>query len=401
MAEPVNQTMYDEDGMNILDYCRVIWKYRYYIGALCLASILSSFVYSLLVPKLYQAQATILAPKEIGIGGGKNFNIRGGTAEAILGAIGYKGVSSSPTRDSFMALLKSRTMREEVIARFKKTWGPSVQSRIGNIHFPRSKDGTIIISAEALGPQLAAEVANYYFENLTLMLARRAKNTASLQREYYLRHLDQARADLKRSQDALIKFQEENRYIALAPAIKSAIGAQAVQAGSVMTLEMERNLKQMYLTDQHPEMIALNRRIFETKRLVSHNLYGEAQPLPPEKRGSPPRKEYFVAATKMTPLQFEMVKVFRDLKFWESIESGIHQNLKSLIYNIQNPPVIYIDWLDRAIPPARPFKPAVGYNVAAAGIGSLVVGILLALFLEYIERIKSMEKLRQRTANSQ
>ena len=405
MAEQENQRMYDNDELNLLDYCRVIWKRRGLIAALCIGSVLISAVYSLWMPKMYRATVTIMPPKQIGVGVGSRLSVSGGggTGGGLLGSTGLLSSFfsvSNPTEDYYKALLTSRVMREEVLEHFKKKLGPRVDSIIGKMSLPKAKKAaTISLTVEVGDPKLAAEVANYYFENLASMLARRAKTKAELERQYYLRHLDQARQDLKGAQDLLIDFQEEHR-IMLDPATRRAIAAQAVNAGSVMALEMERNIKRMYLTDQHPEMIALNRRIYESKKLVSHQLYGDPQPLPPESPGAPPRQEFFVAKTKMTPLQFKLMDVYRELTFRQAVENSIHQNIESLKYGIDNPASIYIDWLDRAIPPGGPFRPITSYNIAAAGVGSLIIGILLALFLEYIERIRVLEQRRQQTVNS-
>jgi len=391
------------DEVNLLDYCRVVWKRRGLITALCIGSILISAAYTFWVPKVYRAMATILSPVEIGLGSLMSLSTEGAGGRErganLLGSLVSGGILSvkpqTPTRDTYIAILRSRTIREEVIEYFKKSWGSSVDSLIQETEVTSSKGEMISVTVVAQDPKLSAEVANYYFESLSSLLARRAKATAMVQKGYYDRQFDRTRQELKKAQDSLIKFQEKNRYIVLDSATKNAIAIGAIQAGSVMALEMERNLMRRYLTDQHPQMIALNQRIYESKKLVSHRLYGEPQVLPPETPGAPPRKEFFVASTKMTPLQFKLMKVYRDLQFRQSIENSIHQNIESLKQTIENPPAVFIDWLDRAIPPGGPFKPDIRYNVAAAGIGSLIFGIFLALFLEYIERIRTLEQRRQ------
>jgi len=403
------------DEKNLLDYCRAVWKRRGLITTLCIASILISTVYSLSRPKAYKATAKILSPLEIGVGIGSKMSLlsmgggqgRGrGRGASLLDSMTSSGgllsiLTPSPTRDTYIALLRSRTMKEGVIEHFKKIRGPLVGSLIENTEIASSKEGIIIVGVESRDAGLSAEVANFYFKNLVSLLYRRAKATATVQKEYYDRQLDRTKQELKKAQDSLISFQEKNRYIALDPATRSAIAVGAMQAGSVMALEMERNLKRSYLTEEHPEMIALNRRIYESKKLVAHQLYGEPQSLPPETPGAPSRKEFFVARAKLTPLQFKLMEVYRDLAFRQSVENSIHQSLESLKHTIENPPAVFIDWLDHAIPPRGPFRPSIGYNVAAAGVGSLVVGILLAFFLEYIEQIRALEQRRQQKVNSQ
>ncbi|MCH7914123.1 MAG: hypothetical protein IH856_13970, partial [Deltaproteobacteria bacterium] len=272
------------DELNLLDYCRVVWKRRGLIAALCIGSILISAVYSLWTPKIYRATAKILPPMEIGVGIGSQVSISlggqgGGSKGSLLDSLGSFGGGlslspSTPTRDIYLALLKSRTMRQEVISHFKKKWSPSVNSLIMETDISSSKKGIISVTVEAQDPGLSAEVANFYFENLSGLMAKRMKATATIKRDYYERQLNRTKLELKKAQDDLIRFQEKNRYIGLDPATKSAIAMGAINAGSVMALEMELNLQRKYITDQHPQMIALKQRIYEAKRLVSHQLYG-------------------------------------------------------------------------------------------------------------------------------
>jgi capsular polysaccharide biosynthesis protein len=402
MDEQGAQRLPDENATSLLDYWRVIWARRNLIGAICAISMLVSFVYSLFLPKIYRTTASILPPTEIGIGGGSQISLNlggGGVGGFSIGLPESKGLfsltPSTPTRDTFVAILKSRSMREEVIGHFSKGWGPSVGSLIGAVDITNTKEGVMLVVAESRHPKLAAEVANFYFNNLSQTLARRGKISMKVQLDYYEGKLDQARRDLKEAQDSLVEFQERYRYIGLDPATKGAIATGAAEAGGVMALEMERAIKRSYLTDSHPEMIAMDRRIYEAKRLISHQLYGEAQPLPPESPGAPPRKEFFVASAKLTPLQFKLADVYRNLKFREALWSHIITNIEALKYTSDNPTSIHIDWLDPAVPPRKPFSPNIGYNVGAAGIGALVIGIFIAFFLEYLERQKASERLQR------
>lgn len=390
-----------EEKVTLIDYCRVVWKYRRLIGTLCMASLLVSLVYSLTRPKIYVATAAILAPLEVGFGQGGQLSISFGGEGARTGGGGFADSSglfsfagSSPNKDTYVALLKSRTMKNEVIERFKKTWGANAESQIGEVKVNALDKAVMSVSVESQDPKLASEVANFYFEHLSALLARRAKRTANLQLAYYEKQLERTTKDLKEAQSALIEFQEKNRSVGLDAGTRGAIASGAAEAGGVMAMEMERTLKRMYLTDQHPEMIALDRRIYESKKLLSHQLYGEPQPLPPESPGSPPRMEYFVATANMTPLQFRFAEVYRNLKFRDTIANYIIQNIESLKYSSENPSAIYVDWLDPAIPPGAPFKPNTFNNVAAAAVAGLVIGIFVSFLLEYLERQGVLGKLK-------
>jgi len=211
MAEQGNQNIYDEDGMNILDYCRVICRRKNLIIPLCFSSVLISLMYSLWLPKQYQSTAKILAPVEVGIGVGSQpaVSMAGqgrGRADALLGALGVSIPSRNPTGNYYKALLMSRTMRTRVLEHIKTKWGPRFISLVGEASLSDfEKESTISLTVEAEDPELAAEVANYYFETLASMLAHRAEDRANLHKQYYQRHLDKARQNLKEAQARLIR----------------------------------------------------------------------------------------------------------------------------------------------------------------------------------------------------
>jgi uncharacterized protein involved in exopolysaccharide biosynthesis len=283
-------------------------------------------------------------------------------------------------------------MREEVMAHFKQSWGPSVESRIGGVTSDIGKDSILRVTAESQDPKLSAELANFYLKHLETMLARKSKRIRDLSTQFYRSRLEPASQELEEAQKALIAFQEKHRILGLSPADKAAIAASAGSATSVVAMEMQRTLKGMYLTDRHPEMVALDKQIYEAKRLMSHGLYGEPQDLPPESPKSPPRKEFFVAAAKMTPLQFRAADVLRTLQIRQGVYQMIATNVETAKYTEDAPPP-QVEVIDSAIPPGGPSKPNLYSYLRAAGIASLVVGIFLALFLEYFERLKASGRL--------
>ena len=105
---------YDDDEVNLLDYLRVLKKRGRMILGLCAVSVATAFVYSYFVlPKIYESTASILPPADSKGGGGLS------TLLATSGAAQVLGVPlPSSNKDIFVAMLKSRTMADEVIRQF-------------------------------------------------------------------------------------------------------------------------------------------------------------------------------------------------------------------------------------------------------------------------------------------
>ena len=53
----------EEDQINPLIYARVTWRYRWLIFGLCTAAVTATFLYTIRQPKIFEAQATFIAPR--------------------------------------------------------------------------------------------------------------------------------------------------------------------------------------------------------------------------------------------------------------------------------------------------------------------------------------------------
>src|SRR5881296_58725 len=119
MDATTQQTQSPDDEVNLLDYCRVIWKRRRLIGWLFAASVLTAMVVSLLMPKIYESTASLLPSLDSKDGAGLGALLAasgaGGAAQSL--GISLPGAPATPT-DIFVAMLKSRIMADAVITRF-------------------------------------------------------------------------------------------------------------------------------------------------------------------------------------------------------------------------------------------------------------------------------------------
>lgn len=206
---------YDDDEINLLDYWRVIWKYKWLIGGLCAVSVSAALIFSLLSPKIYESKVTIITPRE---GGGSNLL-------SALGAVGLGqqiasiGIPSlTPNRDVFVSILKSRTIAQSLVEQFKlKDYykaghlEDAIKSLQGATNVSISKEGVISVIVEDTDPKVAADVANTYADHLDRLVTRFGTGTASNQRRFISEQLVKAQKELKTAEETLKEFQERNR----------------------------------------------------------------------------------------------------------------------------------------------------------------------------------------------
>jgi len=385
-----------ETSLTLRDYAVAAWRARWPILALVIIAAGAAWGIGETRPKVYRATAVILAPKE------NNPQSAMGSLGALLGGGGreggglsFPGISiglppQSSNLDVFSALLRSRTMREEVMEGLSKAWGPAVPSMIVSVDTLTARDRTTLsLTVEATNPRLAAEVANAYFEYLDRRLQQQADRDARRQEVFYRAQLERAAKEVDIAEDALIKFQAENRMPPVEATSKSSAESGGSLRGSIMALELHREVMRMRYTEQHPQMREMDKQIAEMKKQYSKNLFGSAMELPPEGPNTKGmRKELFVSAEKMTPTQFAYLKLLRNVKMQEAFYTGALQGLEQMRYATEHRPQ-GTDPLDPALAPGNHVRPNVRVIVLAAAVAALVVGVLLALVDEYVRLVRA------------
>lgn len=180
--------------INLLEYWSVLWKRKFFIIGLVLITIIITMIIGLLTPKIYRSETVIIstATESGGLG-------------AALSAIPFAGALAGASglqtpADKIMVILKSRTVAEAVIKKFdlmkvffedqwdrtKGAWknpddpplmSDSIKKLTNEItSFNKSKEGAITITVEWQDPVLAADIANYYINVLSVFLNEKSIN---------------------------------------------------------------------------------------------------------------------------------------------------------------------------------------------------------------------------------
>jgi len=387
--------------MELLDYWRIVWRAKIGILAIALIAGVVGLVYGRMQPKVYTTTATILSPKDTAgpsLSGSLGALLGGGGRDGgglNLGAIVGGVPSTSPNMDMFIALLKSRSLRQEVVEEAKKTFGPDVGGKIMTVTPNTREKGVISLMVEATDPQVAAGIANLYFMQLDRMTERYSEQGTQRQKAFYAEQLQRAAKEVAAAEEALLRFQSENHIVPTDAAKGTAADPASLLRKDIQGLETQREVMKMKLTDEHPYMRDLVKQIAELKKQYAKNLFGSPMDLPSDVAGGRARKEFFVSTDKMTPVQFANMKLIRNLKIQEAFYTGALQGLEQIKYaDATN--TARVEFLDPALVPGGPIRPNVrGIVQAAAGAGFLV-GVLGAFALEYMKRLQHENRKARR-----
>ncbi len=391
--DPETRVERDEDEVNLLDYVRVIRKHWRTEVGLVLAACLVAGIVSLVLPKEYEATASVLPPPEP----------KGGRAlEALIGQTGagsFLGglVSGSDTKDIFVGILKSRTMQDDIIKKFdlvrvyalenSKAPLQDARRKLGNMtNIKVSREGVISVTASAYGPKLAADIANFYVENLDRLNTTINITDAGRTRLFLEGRAADAQNALRDAENRLKEYQSRSKAVVMEGQAKAAIESAAKLEGEILAAEVQLKTLETFATQRNPDVIRLKEGIEEMRRQLKRMEYGRTTGNPrPEPGGA--AGDFSVALGSIPTTGVELARLIREAKIQETIFTLLTQQLEQAkIGEAKDMPTVRI--LDRAVVPEWKSRPKVLQNVILAGVSSLFLAIFLAFFLEYVENAR-------------
>jgi len=303
--------------------------------------------------------------------------VLGGLGGAVGGALGVRNPN-----DLYMGMLKSRTVADNLIARFDltKVYQQELPSNTRNTlqgytSISAGRDGIITIEVEDKDPKRAADLANAYVEELMKLTKVLAVTEASQRRLFFERQLVQAKDNLTATEIAarqglqkggLAQVDAQGRsMIALTARLRAEISAKEVQLGAMRTFAAEGN-PELQRTQQ--ELEALKR---ELARIEG------SSPLAAVGRGD---------ISGNTGL--DNLGRLRDVKYYEFLYELLAKQYElAKIDEAKDATVIQV--LDKAIEPDRKSKPRRTQIVLLSALAALIASTLWAFIREAATRAKT------------
>ena len=374
-----------DDELSLLDMAYMVWRRWRLVVAVCAVAAIVTFAVSKLMPKFYESTATVVAPKE----GSGNSLLSGLAAYGLIQQVPGLSIptlpSFTPNRDLLVGVLKSRTIGQAIVdkfelrARYRARYLDDAITDLKNATtISVSREGVISVKVEDRDPTLAAAMANHYVELLDQFVGQYGTGEAGRQKTFLTGQLARARVDLDSAEQALRRFQEQNRAIVLQEQTKGAIEAAARLKGEIIAAQVQLQVMRNFATDANPEIIAIRRRIEEMNRQLAQMQYGEA---PARQADGRDRGDFTVPFARVPGVGLELVRMTRDVKIQEVLVTLLTQQLEQArIAEARDTPVVQS--LDRAMPAERHSRPRAVLNAGLAGVAALVVSVSAAIVLE-------------------
>ncbi|HHY46388.1 MAG TPA: hypothetical protein GX506_03715 [Firmicutes bacterium] len=448
----------DQDEVDLLQYLKVLYKWKWAILVLLVSSSLTAFIVSSRITPVYQASASAMVKADVASAG----------FPFLEGAPGL----ANNAAQNYVELLKSRTMLELAISRLG--WDVPVESE----EFQKLREGisvqlvsgtnTLRVSADSTDPVKAALLANTMIDVLIEQSQRSNQESFRSAREFIEKQLKISEGQLKRAEQALLDYKTSQRVVAPTEETKAQIekivsletalaetqvaleeavanrdqiqkalrsqdptlmtsetivGNPLVEQYKARLADLEASLagaREKY-TDKHPYVLSLNAEIREIKdrlsqevervvsaqtkalnpihqELVSQLIKAQAQIMGMEAKREALRAliaESEAAFAAIPEKELNLTRLMREQRVAEEIYVMLLTKYEETKIT-EAMKLADIQPLDRAIVPRDPIKPRKLLNVAIAAFLGLFVGIGLAFIMEFMDiSFKSQDEVER------
>ena len=336
--------------------CRKAFLAKFTIGAALLAALISLFQ-----PNIYTATAKVLPPQQ-----------SESSANALLGQLGVTrlDLGLKDPKDVWVALLNSRTIAWAMINRFdlrklykEKRMVDAENDLRRNTEIVAGKDGLISVAVDDPDPERAAKMANAYVEELQNMNRNLAVTEAGQRRKFFEGQLEEARAQLRQAEDALVTTQEKTGVIDLGAQSRGIIEMVARVRAQITAKEVQIRGMRAFATEQNPELVRNETELAALRAQLATMEKSTAT-------GS--EGSLFVPTNKVARSYIEYVRRFRDAKYYESLVEYMYKSYISAKIDESKSSIIEV--VDPAVPPERKSKPRRAVIVVLA----LLVGFMIS-----------------------
>ena len=245
----------------ISDYVYILFKWRKFLIINLLLVVIIFTVVAFLIPKVYQASATVMIPpsEEMNLGGLGNL-LGGKSSLAALGARAF-GVSNT-SEDVLLGIINSRYALTNAINKFHlmkyyeitdNNMDKALKAFRGDISFESNQYGMINFSVINKDPETSAEITNYLVSlvdslNIKYNIERARENRVFIEKRY-----NENVGDLKKAEDSLYRFQKKYGIVAVPEQLEVSVKAAAEIEAELNQKEIQAFFMKQQYGDTSPQ----------------------------------------------------------------------------------------------------------------------------------------------------
>lgn len=375
--------MTDTGTSNLWLFFDMMARRRGLVFAIVLLITIGAVIVSLVLPSWYSSEVLLLPPKDLGSSVPAGLSQMADIVSMTEGLTLPMMVTPS---DVYARILTSRTLSERIIDRFDLAARYETESHIdtylalkSHTSFEVTDEGLLSVAVEDREPQMAADIANAYIEELNKLNARMVVNRAKQNREFIGERLKQVSSELAEARDSLENFQTTHKAIDFGEQTKLAIEQATQLKITLAQLDLEIEMGEEYLNADNPDLIEKKRR----RSIVREQLRALED-------GSGDSSFFSVPVSAIPNLRGRYENLYTRVRVNERLYNILlEQNEQARIAEQESTPTISV--LDSARVAEIRSRPQRTRIVLGAFIVSLLLAVGLAAVVDYSARLRESQ----------
>ena len=348
-----------------------IWKKRKFIIWNTSGFIVLSIVISLILPKWYASQASIISS------GSGTSNFLSMLSGIPMGDFGLAGLNEDIS--SYIAILESRSVRETIVKKFdlikryeSKDIEFAMETLSEYIELKVSEEGSLVITVLDKDPIVARDIANELILQLDEVNRRISSEKGYFNREFLEGRLLQNREDLEIAENRLKQFQQTYGLIDVPSQVTAAIETYAQIYAKKIEIDLQFEIANFTYTSDDPKVLQiLNMKNGLNRLLDEMTTQGDS-------------KNVLIAFKDLPDLGLKYARLYREVELQSKImEFLLPQYEQARMEETKNIPSLQV--IDMPYIAINKTKPQRSLIVIATAFMASLLSILFVLF-EYRTR---------------
>lgn len=383
------EKMKDKEKLDFWIFLETFFKWWRVIVFNVLVITLLTVVISLVLPKKWEATTVILPPSL----SSTSLNVEDIGSTYALSSMALSALPGiiSPS-DIVAGVLQSETIKKKIIDRFNLM--KSFKTKRLDTAFKKvdkmtsisvTKEQMIKIKVTTSKPQLSANIANAYVEEIDRFNKDALMTTGKQFRVFLEKRLKEAEEELKTAAESLKIFQEKNKVFSLEVEIKKSIELLGSLQGQIIAKKVQLNALKSYSHKGNPGIVKLEKDVSALEKQLKELEYGK------EVKEKKKRKDFGVGFSiplnEVPEIGLKLTRLEMNIEVKKTVYALLaEQYEKARILESKDTPTITV--LDKARAPEIRSFPKRKRLISIAFILSVFYGFGIAVVCEVLERIK-------------
>jgi tyrosine-protein kinase Etk/Wzc len=376
--------------MNFLDQCLALMRWKKLILLHTVGFAVASVVVALLLPKWYRSTTSIFPPEDDVLSAGSLSSLA--SVAAIASGRTSLPIWATPS-DVYAAVLRSRSVREEVVRRHDlirvykvKDMDHALKVLANRINVKVGGEGLVQVKVLDKNAQRAADMANSCV-NVLDRINREKRHTAARQARSFIEdRLADNRIDLKAAEESLRATQVTTKVLMPEEQLQALFGVAAEVQVQLMLKQVDLAVLRAQVGPEYPERAALEREVAALRKRAQEMDSG-ADLVPSGLRSGEAEGSLTVPLRDYPEASLSYLRAVREVRVQEAIyELLTDQYERYRIQESRDTPTVQV--LDPAVPATLRAKPIRWLICVCATVAAFACSVLLAAFLESIRRMR-------------